>query len=49
MSIEHWIVGATGVGYLIVGLLQAGKGEVSNALIWLGYSAAQIGLWMNIK
>lgn len=49
MNIEHWIVGATGVGYLIVGLLQAGKGEVANALIWLGYSAAQIGLWLNIK
>lgn len=49
MVIEQLIVGATGIGYLIVGILQAGKGEVANALIWLGYSAAQIGLWMNIK
>jgi hypothetical protein len=49
MNIEQTIVAATGIGYLVVGVLQAGKGEVSNALIWLGYSAAQIGLWMNIK
>ena len=49
MNIEQTIVAATGIGYLIVGVLQAGKGEISNALIWLGYSAAQIGLWMNIK
>ncbi len=49
MNIEQTIVALTGIGYLIVGVLQAGKGEMSNALIWLGYSAAQIGLWMNIK
>ena len=49
MNIEQVIVAATGIGYLIVGVLQAGKGEIANALIWLGYSAAQIGLWMNIK
>ena len=49
MSIEHWIVGATGLGYAIVGLLQLSKGSYSNALIWLGYSIGQIGLWMNIK
>jgi len=49
MSIEHLIVGATGIGYLIVGLLQWSKGEVSNGMIWTGYAFAQVGLWMNIK
>jgi len=47
--IEHWIVGATGIGYLIVGMLQLSKGSIPNALIWIGYAAAQVGLWMNIK
>ena len=49
MTIEHLIVGATGVGYLIVGVLQSFKGETANAFVWLGYSAAQIGLYMNLK
>lgn len=49
MTVEHLIVGATGVGYLIVGVLQLSKGSVSNGLIWLGYAAAQIGLYLNIK
>lgn len=49
MTIEHLIVGATGVGYLVVGVLQWTKGEISNGMIWTGYSAAQIGLYMNLK
>ena len=49
VSVEHLIVGATGVGYFIVGVLQLSKGAYSNAIIWLGYSIGQIGLWMNIK
>ena len=49
MSIEHLIVGATGVGYLIVGLLQGAKGEMSNGMIWTGYAFAQVGLWLNLK
>lgn len=49
MSIEHWIVGTTGAGYLIVGVLQWMKGEVSNGIIWTGYAFAQVGLWLNIK
>ena len=47
--IEHWIVVATGIGYLIVGMLQLSKGSIPNALIGIGYAAAQVGLWMNIK
>lgn len=49
MNIEHLIVGATGVGYFIVGCLQWYKGDTSNTLIWLGYAFAQVGLWLNLK
>ena len=49
MSPEHLIVGATGVGYLIVGILQLAKGSVSNGMVWLGYAFAQVGLWLNLK
>lgn len=49
MTVEHLIVGATGVGYLIVGVLQWTKGEVSNGMIWTGYAFAQVGLWINLK
>jgi hypothetical protein len=49
MAIEHLIVGATGVGYLVVGVLQWSKGEISNGMIWTGYAFAQVGLWLNIK
>lgn len=49
MSVEHYIVGATGIGYAIVGVLQWLKGDLSNGMIWTGYAFAQVGLWMNIK
>ena len=49
MTVEHLIVGATGVGYLIVGVLQWTKGEISNGMIWTGYSFAQVALWLNLK
>ncbi len=49
MSTEHIIVALTGLGYLIVGVLQWGKGEVANGMIWTGYAFAQVGLWLNIK
>jgi len=49
MNIEQGIVAATGIGYLIVGVLQWSKGEMSNGMIWTGYAFAQIGLWLNIK
>ena len=49
MNVEQIIVAATGIGYLIVGVLQWSKGELSNGMIWTGYAFAQIGLWLNIK
>jgi hypothetical protein len=47
--IEHTIVAATGVGYLIVGILQWTKGAGANGMIWTGYAFAQIGLWINLR
>jgi hypothetical protein len=49
MTTEQLIVGATGIGYLIVGVLQWTKGEISNCMIWTGYAFAQVGLWINLK
>ena len=47
--IEQLIVGATGLGYLIVGTLQWTKGDTPNGMIWIGYAFAQVGLWLNLK
>lgn len=49
LTVEHCIVAATGIGYFIVGILQWSKGNLANGLIWCGYAAAQIGLYMNLK
>ena len=49
MSIEQLIVGATGIGYMIVGVLQWSKGEMSNGMVWTGYAFAQVGLFLNLK
>ena len=49
MSIEHLIVGVTGIGYLVVGTLQFLKKDIPNGMIWTGYAFAQVGLWLNIK
>ena len=49
VTIEHFIVGATGAGYLVVGVLQWLKGETANGMIWTGYAFAQVGLWLNLK
>lgn len=47
--LEKIIIGATGVGYFLVGIMQFKKGSMPNAIIWLGYSFSQIGLWMALK
>ena len=49
MTLEHYIVGATGIGYVTVGILQLTKGSVPNAMIWIGYAFAQVGLLLNLK
>jgi hypothetical protein len=47
--LEKTIIAATGLGYLLVGILQLKKGAIPNAVIWLGYSFSQIGLWLALK
>jgi len=47
--VEQYIVAATGVGYLITGLLQLQKGAYANAIIWIGYAIGQTGLFLKIK
>ena len=47
--LEKYIIGATGLGYLVVGLMQLKKGHIPNAMIWAGYAFAQVGLWMSLK
>jgi hypothetical protein len=49
MDLEKIIVGATGVGYICVGLLQLKKGSIPNFMIWTGYAFAQTGLWLTLK
>ena len=49
IPLEMIIVGSTGIGYLIVGVLQGLKGEYNNMAIWIGYGIAQYGLFMNLK
>ena len=49
MDIEKYIVAATGLGYLVVGLLQLQKGATANSVIWIGYAIGQTGLWMTLK
>jgi hypothetical protein len=49
MTLEQTIVAATGVGYVTVGILQLQKGAIPNAMIWIGYAFAQIGLLLNLK
>ena len=46
---EKYIIGATGIGYLITGVLQYQKGAYANAVIWIGYAIGQTGLWLNLK
>jgi hypothetical protein len=49
MTLETVIVAATGIGYLVVGVLQATKGSIPNAMIWIGYAFAQVGLLLTLK
>jgi len=49
MTISHFIVALTGIGYAIVGIQQGYKGNISGFITWLGYAFAQIGLYMTLK
>jgi len=30
-------------------VMQFTKGSIPNAMIWVGYAFAQVGLWINLK
>ena len=47
--IEMIIVGTIGIGYAVVGTLQWLKGDIGAGIMWIGYSFAQIGLFINLK
>lgn len=40
-----WLIALTGIAYALVGIEQLWYGKIPQAVIWLGYSFAQIGLW----
>ena len=48
MTLSHWIVALVGIGYLFTGFQQAIKGNVGPAIMWVGYSFSQIGLFMGL-
>lgn len=48
MTASHLIVAVVGVGYLIVGIQQWTKGNTGPAIMWIGYSFSQIGLFMGL-
>jgi hypothetical protein len=48
MTASHYIVSAVGVGYLVVGIQQLWKGNIGPAIMWIGYSFSQIGLYMGL-
>ena len=49
VMVEMLIVGTIGIGYAVVGTLQWLKGDMGAGIMWIGYSLAQIGLFMNLK
>jgi len=48
MTASHYIVAIVGVGYLFVGVQQLLKGNTGPAIMWIGYSFSQIGLYMGL-
>lgn len=48
MTASHLIVAVVGVGYLVVGIQQWMKGNTGPAIMWIGYSFSQIGLYMGL-
>jgi hypothetical protein len=49
MTVSHYIVALTGIGYAVVGIQQFYRNDLPGFMIWTGYAFAQIGLWMNLK
>lgn len=49
MTVSHYIVTLTGLGYLIVGIQQGINKNLSGFMIWVGYAFAQAGLYQTLK
>ena len=49
MTVSHYIIALAGVGYLIVGLQQLWLSNIPGGIIWISYSASQVGLYMSLK
>jgi len=48
MTASHYIVAIVGVGYLVVGVQQLMLKNTGAAIMWIGYSFSQIGLYMGL-
>jgi len=48
MTVSHYIVSLVGIGYLIVGIQQLWLQNTGAAIMWIGYSFSQIGLYMGL-
>lgn len=44
-----FLVAITGLIYAYISAEQLFKGEVSMAIVYLGYALANVGLWMAVK
>lgn len=49
MQLDAILVTLTGISYFVVGVMQLTKGAPGNAIMWIGYALAQIGLYWNLK
>jgi len=48
VTISHYIVAIVGVGYMVVGIQQLLLQNTGAAIMWMGYSFSQIGLYMGL-
>lgn len=49
MTLSHYIVAITGVGYLVVGIQQLFHKNIGGAMMWVGYSFANAGAYLMLK
>jgi len=49
MTLSHYIVAITGIGYLVVGIQQLLHKNYGGAFMWVGYSVANVGAYLLLK
>jgi hypothetical protein len=47
--VSGWLVIAVGVVYAVIAADQAIKGNTGAAIVFGGYSASNVGLWMQLR